>query len=150
MFERFGEIKSCKVATNAATGQSKGYGFVWFKNEASCKSALNCKDAPYPIQLYQSICLRKIEAMSVPDKVVDQNQAKKVTITGLPRNFTESKLAELIGPETIQKIEISRSGLQAKVQFKTIQLAQQALILDGIPIKGQTISVKPLVVTPDN
>jgi hypothetical protein len=58
--------------------------------------------------------------MSVPDKVVDQNQAKKVTITGLPRNFTESKLAELIGPETIQKIEISRSGLQAKVQFKTI------------------------------
>ena len=52
IFEPFGEIKSCKVATDSATGQSKCYGFVWFKSEASCKSALACKDLPYPTQLY--------------------------------------------------------------------------------------------------
>jgi RNA recognition motif-containing protein len=88
LFDTFGEIKSCKVATDPLSGQSKGYGFVWFKNEASCKSALNCKDAPYPTQLYQSICLRKIEAMSVPDKPINLSLAKRVTMAGFPRNFT--------------------------------------------------------------
>ena len=52
LFDQFGEIKSCKVASNPETGLSKGYGFVWFKNEVSCRSALSCKIAPYATQLY--------------------------------------------------------------------------------------------------
>jgi RNA recognition motif-containing protein len=40
MFARFGEIKSCKVASDPVTGKSKGYGYVWFTTERACKSAL--------------------------------------------------------------------------------------------------------------
>lgn len=30
IFERFGKIKSCKVATDPQSGLSKNYGYVWF------------------------------------------------------------------------------------------------------------------------
>lgn len=34
--------------------------------------------------------------------------------------------------------------LKAEVTFKSNKLAQQALIIDGVPIEGKTLSVKPL------
>ena len=40
MFSRFGDIKSCKVTLDPATGKSRGYGFIWFSTERACKFAL--------------------------------------------------------------------------------------------------------------
>ena len=34
--------------------------------------------------------------------------------------------------------------LKAEITFKSNKLAQQAIIIDGIPIEGKTLSVKPL------
>merc|ERR1712110_1251971 len=39
-FENFGEILSCKVSTDAATGESRGYGFVQFVNAADASKAM--------------------------------------------------------------------------------------------------------------
>ena len=63
MFGSFGDIKSCKVAQDPATGKSKGYGFVWFTTESACKSALLSKQLPYQAELYQTICLRQVESL---------------------------------------------------------------------------------------
>jgi len=40
VFENFGEILSCKVSTDAATGESRGYGFVQFVNAADASKAM--------------------------------------------------------------------------------------------------------------
>jgi RNA recognition motif-containing protein len=53
IFMRFGELKSCKVATDPSTGKNKGYGYVWYTNEKASSAALNAKDLPYKVQLYK-------------------------------------------------------------------------------------------------
>ncbi len=61
IFSKFGEIKSCKIALDPDSGASKGYGFVWYHGESSCKSALECKNLPYQVELFQPMCVRQIE-----------------------------------------------------------------------------------------
>ena len=39
-FERFGEIKDAVVKMDPATGQSRGFGFILFCNEASIEAVL--------------------------------------------------------------------------------------------------------------
>jgi len=40
MFQKFGEIRSVKVAKKSDSSQSLGYGFVWFAEEYACMAAL--------------------------------------------------------------------------------------------------------------
>ena len=40
MYQRFGQVKSAKVAYDAETGKSKCYGFVWFMEENDCMQAI--------------------------------------------------------------------------------------------------------------
>ncbi|KAI9775193.1 MAG: hypothetical protein M1839_001381 [Geoglossum umbratile] len=42
-FEEFGEINSCRVITDKATGRSKGFGYVEFANSADAAMALKTK-----------------------------------------------------------------------------------------------------------
>jgi RNA recognition motif-containing protein len=41
MFARFGTPDSARVITDRDTGQSKGFGFVEFKNDAEAKQAMS-------------------------------------------------------------------------------------------------------------
>ena len=40
LYQRFGQVKSAKVAYDAETGKSKCYGYVWFMEEDECKRAI--------------------------------------------------------------------------------------------------------------
>lgn len=83
------------------TGKSKGYGFVWFTTESACKSALNSKQLPYQVELYQAICLRQLESLSALEDTQNKAASKTVVISGFPRSYKEHNLRALIGPETI-------------------------------------------------
>lgn len=142
MFGSFGDIKSCKVAQDPATAKSKGYGFVWFTTESACKSALLSKQLPYQVELYQTICLRQVESLSALEETPNKSASKSVVIAGYPRSYNEQNLRSLIGSETIESIKMGL--IKAEVTFKSNKLAQQALIIDGVPIEGKKLSVKPL------
>ena len=45
IFRKFGEIKSVKVARDANTSESLGYGFVWFADEFGCREAIKASCA---------------------------------------------------------------------------------------------------------
>lgn len=53
--------------------------------------------------------------------------------------FSEKDLKELIGPETIVSVNFTQT--KAEVTFKSLKLAQRALIIDGVPINGSKLSV---------
>lgn len=63
-------------------------------------------------------------------------------IKGYPSSFTEEQLKELIGPDTIKKVKFSYSV--AEVTFVSVKMAKQALIIDGVKISGNKLSVRPL------
>ena len=64
-------------------------------------------------------------------------------IAGFPKSYNEQSLRTLIGSETIESLKMGL--LKAEVTFKSNKLAQQALIIDGVPIEGKKLSVKPLI-----
>jgi hypothetical protein len=67
---------------------------------------------------------------------------RTVCISGYPRTFSEKDLRDLIGQETISKIHFTSK--MAEVTFNSVKLAQRALVIDGVPISGNRLSVKPL------
>lgn len=64
-------------------------------------------------------------------------------IAGYPSHFKEQDLIQLIGAETISQIKVKQNF--AEVTLRTLKLAQTALLMDGIAIKGGVLSVKPVI-----
>lgn len=100
MFEKYGPIRSCKVATDPLTSLSRCYGYVWFLNEKSCLDALKDKNKlGYAVQLYQAFCLRQIEKMNMGCSTnsnlmnSDFTPSCSVIISGYPSSLTELQLA---------------------------------------------------------
>ncbi|KAL5753015.1 hypothetical protein ACOSP7_023190 [Xanthoceras sorbifolium] len=93
-FSTFGNILSCKVATDLS-GQSKGYGFVQFDNEEAAKSAIDKLNGMLlnDKQVYVGPFLRKQERESATDK----SRFNNVYIKNLSESTTEDDLRKCFG-----------------------------------------------------
>ncbi|KAJ4714835.1 Polyadenylate-binding protein [Melia azedarach] len=91
-FSVFGNILSCKVATDAS-GQSRGYGFVQFDNEDSAKHAIDKLNGMLlnDKQVFVGPFLRKQERESATDKTRFNN----VYVKNLSESTTEDDLKKV-------------------------------------------------------
>lgn len=93
-FSTFGNILSCKVATDSLS-QSRGYGFVQFDNEESAKSAIDKLNGMLlnDKQVFVGPFLRKQERESTADKTRFNN----VYVKNLSESTTEDDLKKIFG-----------------------------------------------------
>lgn len=93
-FSAFGNILSCKVATDSS-GQSKGYGFVQFDNEESAQRAIEKLNGMLlnDKQVFVGPFLRKQERESATDK----SKFNNVFIKNLSESTNEEELNRIFG-----------------------------------------------------
>jgi len=93
-FSSFGNILSCKVATDA-TGQSKGYGFVQYDNEESAQKAIEKLNGMLlnDKQVYVGPFLRRQERENTTDKAKFTN----VYVKNLAESTTDEDLTRIFG-----------------------------------------------------
>ncbi|KAJ9175295.1 hypothetical protein P3X46_013864 [Hevea brasiliensis] len=107
-FSAFGNILSCKVATDFS-GQSKGYGFVQFDNEESAQKAIEKLNGMLlnDKQVYVGPFLRKQERENANDKTRFNN----VFVKNLSEAITEDELKKIFGEfGTITSAVLMRDG----------------------------------------
>uniref|UniRef100_A0A7N0TVS6 Polyadenylate-binding protein n=1 Tax=Kalanchoe fedtschenkoi TaxID=63787 RepID=A0A7N0TVS6_KALFE len=93
-FSAFGNVLSCKVATDMA-GQSKGYGFVQFDNEESAQKAIEQLNGMLlnDKQVYVAPFMRKQER----EANVDKSKFNNVFVKNLAETTTEEDLRSIFG-----------------------------------------------------
>ncbi|XP_054777242.1 polyadenylate-binding protein 8-like [Prosopis cineraria] len=93
-FSAFGNILSCKVATDSS-GQSKGYGFVQFDNEESAQKAIEKLNGMLlnDKQVYVGPFLRKQER----DSAVDKTRFNNVFVKNLSESTSDEDLKKIFG-----------------------------------------------------
>lgn len=93
-FSAFGNILSCKVATDSS-GQSKGYGFVQFDNEESAQKAIEKLNGMLlnDKQVFVGPFLRKQERESSTDK----SKFNNVFVKNLAESTNEEDLNRIFG-----------------------------------------------------
>ncbi|KAE8723750.1 Polyadenylate-binding protein 8 [Hibiscus syriacus] len=93
-FSSFGNILSCKVATDAS-GQSKGYGFVQFNNEESAQKAIEKLNGMLlnDTQVYVSPFVRKQER----DSSISNVKFNNVYVKNLSESTSDEDLKTIFG-----------------------------------------------------
>ncbi|XP_047179957.1 polyadenylate-binding protein 8-like [Vigna umbellata] len=107
-FSTFGNILSCKVATDSS-GQSKGYGFVQFDNEESAQKAIENLNGMLlnDKQVYVGPFLRKQERETAIDKAKFNN----VFVKNLADSTSDDELKTIFGEfGTITSAVVMRDG----------------------------------------
>ncbi|KOM52033.1 hypothetical protein LR48_Vigan09g069200 [Vigna angularis] len=107
-FSTFGNILSCKVATDSS-GQSKGYGFVQFDNEESAQKAIEKLNGMLlnDKQVYVGPFLRKQERETAIDKAKFNN----VFVKNLADSTSDDELKTIFGEfGTITSAVVMRDG----------------------------------------
>ncbi|KAM1002829.1 hypothetical protein ACFX2I_003226 [Malus domestica] len=102
-FSAFGNILSCKVATDPA-GQSKGYGFVQFDNEEAAQKAIEKLNGMLlnDKQVYVGPFLRKQER----DSTADKSRFNNVYVKNLSESTTEEDLKKVFSEFGITTSEV--------------------------------------------
>nr|WDD38965.1 polyadenylate-binding protein 2 [Fagopyrum tataricum] len=107
-FSSFGNILSCKIATDA-NGQSKGYGFVQFETEESAQNAIDKLNGMLinDKQVYVGPFLRKQER----DSTSTNSKFNNVYVKNLAEVTTEEDLKNIFGEfGTTTSVVIMRDG----------------------------------------
>lgn len=107
-FSTFGNILSCKVATDPS-GQSKGYGFVQFENEESAQNAIDKLNGMLinDKQVYVGHFLRKQER----EPASHMTKFNNVYVKNLSEATTEEDLKKVFGEYgTITSVIVMRDG----------------------------------------
>ncbi|KAJ8430925.1 hypothetical protein Cgig2_033553 [Carnegiea gigantea] len=93
-FSAFGNILSCKIATDA-NGQSKGYGFVQFDNEESAQKAIEKLNGMLlnDKQVYVGHFIRKQER----DTAFNRTKFNNVYVKNLSESTTDEDLKNIFG-----------------------------------------------------
>ncbi|XAR64022.1 hypothetical protein NMG60_11024217 [Bertholletia excelsa] len=107
-FSSFGNILSCKIATDAS-GQSKGYGFVQFDNEESAQNAIDKLNGMLinDKQVYVGHFLRKQER----DSAMNKTKFNNVYVKNLSESTTDEDLNKIFGEYgTITSAVVMRDG----------------------------------------
>ncbi|KAI8027784.1 Polyadenylate-binding protein 8 [Camellia lanceoleosa] len=156
-FSSFGNILSCKVATDDS-GQSKGYGFVLYDREEAAQKAvekfngmvLNDKKicvGPFRKKHERVMALEKEKLTNVVE-AVDKSQRLNLYIKHLDDSIGDDKLKELFSPFgtiTAYKLLRDANGISRKsgfVAFSTPEEAARALV----EMNGKMVVSKPLYV----
>ncbi|CAL5378917.1 unnamed protein product [Camellia sinensis] len=156
-FSSFGNILSCKVATDDS-GQSKGYGFVLYDSEEAAQKAvekfngmvLNDKKIcvePFRKKHEREMALEKEKLTNVVE-AVDKSQRLNLYIKHLDDSIGDDKLKELFSPFgtiTAYKVLLDANGISRKsgfVAFSTPEEASRALV----EMNGKMVVSKPLYV----
>jgi len=94
VFSSFGNILSCKVATDAA-GESKGHGFVQFETEESAKKAIENLNGMLlnDKQVYVGPFVRKEDRKSVSS----EEKFNNIFVKNLSSTITEADLQRIFG-----------------------------------------------------
>ncbi|PON42981.1 Polyadenylate binding protein [Parasponia andersonii] len=107
-FSTFGNILSCKIATDAS-GQSKGYGFVQFDNEESAQNAIEKLNGLLlnDKQVFVGPFVRKEERELTAEKVKFNN----VYVKNFSESTSEDELEKIFGEYgTITSVVVMRDG----------------------------------------
>ncbi|KAJ0011525.1 hypothetical protein Pint_33905 [Pistacia integerrima] len=107
-FSAFGNILSCKVATDL-NGQSKGYGFVQFENEESAQKAIEKLNGMLlnDKQVYVGPFLRKQER----ETEISKNKFNNVYVKNLSEATSEEDLQKTFGEfGTITSVAVMRDA----------------------------------------
>lgn len=107
-FSAFGNILSCKIATDSS-GQSKGYGFVQYETEEAAQTAIEKLNGMLlnDKQVYVGPFLRKQER----EMAVDKTKFTNVYVKNLAESTTEEELKKIFGEYgTITSVVVMRDG----------------------------------------
>ncbi|KAK6946081.1 Polyadenylate-binding protein/Hyperplastic disc protein [Dillenia turbinata] len=134
-FSAFGNILSCKVATDSS-GQSKGYGFVQFDNEEAAQRAIEKLNGMLlnDKQVFVGPFLRKQERESAVDKTKFNN----VFVKNLSESTTDEELKRIFGEfgaitsAVVMRDEDGKSKCFGFVNFENADDAARAVeVLNG-------------------
>ncbi|KAJ6344731.1 hypothetical protein OIU76_006285 [Salix suchowensis] len=145
-FSSFGNILSCKIATDVS-GQSKGYGFVQFDSEEAAQNAIDKLNGMLINDKQVELELKGRFEQSLKE-TVDKYQGLNLYIKNLDDSIDDEKLKELFsdfGTITSCKVMRDPSGISRGsgfVAFSTPEEASRALA----EMNGKMLITKPLYV----
>eukprot|EP01132_Coremiostelium_polycephalum_P006808 gene6808-8447_t len=148
MFSHFGEIDSCRVMIDLVTRQSKGFGFVKFKDSASAQFAIQQMNGAKIEKKTLLVRYATVNSQNEDESTVASNN---VYIKGLPLHMTQDQLVSLFSKygtilesKLLLDIATNTSRGQALVRFSEVDAATKSIkALNDFVFPG---SDKPIIV----
>lgn len=146
MFSQYGEIESCKVMIDLATGQSRCFGFVKFKNAKEAQTAVQALNG----YKYGTKTL-VVKYANATNTTALGTPSSNVYVKGIPLVMSNEQLQQLFSPyghiadcKILLDPQTQLSRGMGFIRYSTQQEAENAInALNGQALPG---TVKPIIV----